>query len=846
MAGLDLTCGYYLHQVLQGGHPEQIFYSPFFTIDQVMVDEKFRILFLAFLWGAGIIAVLIAVFTNSSYQTGTINITPRIKDKDDAIHVPVATGNNEYGSARFMLNDKEFKRKFSVFKIIRPGQNERYKRIDDEDIQPIPSDKRHAYKGGLVIGKVYNKREERYYNRKYSRLGKVLSRLSAKFHEHFEPKNVSENITYNMNQNFIGRQVVKLNDYSKRKSLERMREQAYVIAEDTHASIIGATRSGKTRGMVLQTIGVLALAGESMVITDAKGEINIYTEEFLKSMGYNVVVFDFDDSVRSHSYNFLQPVIDAINADDTADAVSKTWDIVDLLVERSDKSEPIWRNGETSTIAAAIMIIVVENKEKPYLQNLTNVSHFISTMCETRDIVVNGQVVSHYIPLTNYMKSLKDNHPAKSLLSISDIAPSKTRSSFYTSALTTLRLFTDANIYNITNKSDIELHRIGYDKTAFFIRVPHEKKAYYPLATLLITQVYIELISVAKGAKRNFNAGGGLRLDRRTNFVLEEFGNYPPIPAFNEKLTLAGGYGIRFMMFIQSFAQFEEKYSKEVGKIIEGNCDTWIYLKTKDEDTKEQISKAMGQYTIATISESRQNDMMDQLMKTGQSHSHQLTGRALMTVDELNKMKRPYQVVLNGDNPPAMMWEPDLSRWTLNTLYGMGDKAHNNTLIQERMGKKPKFHQIAQENIKLWEDWKEYLDDNDPDKKTMPRKAKNDNQAGSGNNEPKDIEKESKKAKEEKQEQGESIVLSETDQAYIEEVNKREKAEKEKGIMTRKIIELEKERERREKETEQLRQALKEKEEKEDWEATQKQWEHAWDHLLPNNEEEFFDEENFQ
>ena len=38
----------------------------------------------------------------------------------------------------------------------------------------------------------------------------------------------------------------------------------YFTPEDTHSLIIGATRSGKTRNLVLPSIGLTAMAGESM------------------------------------------------------------------------------------------------------------------------------------------------------------------------------------------------------------------------------------------------------------------------------------------------------------------------------------------------------------------------------------------------------------------------------------------------------------------------------------------------------------------------------------------------------------------------------------------------------
>ena len=51
-----------------------------------------------------------------------------------------------------------------------------------------------------------------------------------------------------------------------------------------HSLTVGATRSGKTRCLVLQTIDNTALAGENMILSDPKGELYEYTSQNLKSL----------------------------------------------------------------------------------------------------------------------------------------------------------------------------------------------------------------------------------------------------------------------------------------------------------------------------------------------------------------------------------------------------------------------------------------------------------------------------------------------------------------------------------------------------------------------------------
>ena len=79
----------------------------------------------------------------------------------------------------------------------------------------------------------------------------------------------------------------------------KFRESVACITDDVHILIIGATRSGKTRCLVIQSICALALAAEGMVVNDPKGELYHYTHSFLESMGYMVQVVDFNNPKKS-------------------------------------------------------------------------------------------------------------------------------------------------------------------------------------------------------------------------------------------------------------------------------------------------------------------------------------------------------------------------------------------------------------------------------------------------------------------------------------------------------------------------------------------------------------------
>ena len=466
----------------------------------------------------------------------------------------------------------------------------------------------------------------------------------------------------------------------------RKNENIYYIDDNIHSLVVGATRSGKTRSIVLQTVGNLGLAGESMIISDPKAEIFHYTSKFLEDLGYEIITLDFKNPTKSTRYNFLQPVIDAVNREDYRKAEEYAWDITQSLVGNEDsKMEKIWRDGEMSVIAGAIMSVVFDNREHPEYQNLTNVFSFISEMCKT---------VGQQMPINKYIENLSPDHPASTIFNIARIAPEKTRGSFFTSALTTLRLFTSKSIYGMTCKSDFSLKQAGEKKTATYIILPDEKTTYYSLASLFVYQNYVSLVESAD------ERGGELKV--RVNYILDEFGNFTTIPAFSNMLTVAGGRRIRFNLFLQSFSQLENKYGKDIAENIRDNCQTWIYLKTSSNETASVIAKKLGSYTTSSYSRS---SSYSKYQSGSNSESMNLISRNLLTEDEILRIERPYVLVIQTGIFPIITKLPDISKWRFNTLFGMGDQEHNRKLRFEREGKRP-TKEI--EDIKLWGIWNMY------------------------------------------------------------------------------------------------------------------------------------------
>lgn len=210
-----------------------------------------------------------------------------------------------------------------------------------------------------------------------------------------------------------------------------------------------------------------------MLISDVKGELYLYTADNLKRLGYDVIAIDYINFLKSNKYNYLDIIINAVEDDNIPLAESLVSDMVNILVEKNDKTEPIWKNGEMSVIKTAIMAVVLENKGKRECQTLANAYYFVAEMFKPDKF---GK-----IPIDEYMDSKESNDPIKKFYAVAGTAPSKTRGSFVAAALSTLQMFINEYVASNTQESDFDLRNFAEKKTAIFILLPDDRDTYHKL-----------------------------------------------------------------------------------------------------------------------------------------------------------------------------------------------------------------------------------------------------------------------------------------------------------------------------------------------------------------------------
>ena len=356
-------------------------------------------------------------------------------------------------------------------------------------------------------------------------------------------------------------------------------KEIWVDNSEYHNLIIGSTGSGKTEMLVQPMVKCLAKSNQSMIITDPKGEIYERNANELRERGYKIVLLNFRDPQKGNCWNPLSLPYSLYKSGNSDKANELLDDLAMNILydESSQNQDPFWEKTSADYFAGLSLALFDDADESQINLNSINL---MTTAGEEK------------FRNTTYMKeyfSYKDEaSPAYVNVSSTLLAPQDTKGSILSVFKQKIKLFSSReNLSEMLSHSDFDMKDIGREKTAVFIVVQDEKKTYHSLVTIFIKQVYETLIDVAQ------EAGG--KLPFRTNFILDEFANMPPLKDVTTMVTAARSRAIRFSFIIQNFAQLNQVYGKENAETIKGNCGNIIYLISSELTALEEISKMCGE-----------------------------------------------------------------------------------------------------------------------------------------------------------------------------------------------------------------------------------------------------------
>ena len=356
----------------------------------------------------------------------------------------------------------------------------------------------------------------------------------------------------------------------------------YVWVDDgeAHNIVVGSTGSGKTQAVVFPMVYTLAKNGESMIITDPKGEIYEQTAVMLKERGYNIVLLNFRNPQNGNSWNPMGLPYRLYKEGNTDKAIELLDDLAlnILYEEKNGNADPFWEKSAADYFTGLALGLFEDATEEQINLNSMNL---MSSLGEERF----GGPNNNYIK--EYFNSKDPSRPAYVNASGTVFSAEDTKQGVLSTFKQKIKLFSSRdNLSEMLSYSNFDMKDIGRGKTAVFMIVQDEKKTLHPLATIFIKQVYETLIDVAQ------ESGG--KLPYRTNFILDEFANMPPLKDVTTMVTAARSRLIRFTFIIQNYAQLTQVYGKENAETIKGNCNI-MYLISSELQALEELSKLCGE-----------------------------------------------------------------------------------------------------------------------------------------------------------------------------------------------------------------------------------------------------------
>ncbi len=403
----------------------------------------------------------------------------------------------------------------------------------------------------------------------------------------------------------------------------------------SHALIISATGGGKTTSCVIPTVVSFARQKDkkSMVISDPKGEIYKKTAKVLEDEGYSVYLLNYRDPEHSEFWNPLTPIYrayhkvfeiyDQVEVVETENGLrnkfrgriyenqdqldgdiavvfdtemNKVGNMIDelagMMITFEDPKDRSWDSGAMDLLKAFLWAMLDDSREGKdgEAPSITEDTFSLRTLF---------QIFGSFRPLEDSnMKrvdggyfSERDKQSRAFLLSRTALDCSKVTRSSYTSVFQTkLSVFRNSTIQTITSCNSFDFAELLGGKVAVFICYQDEIKTHYKLISLFVQNAYKYLIEAA-------NEREDSKLPLPFYFMLDEFGNFPPITDFDTAITAARGRNIFFYCILQSYSQLDNIYGKHTAEIIRDNLNIKIFLGSNNPDTLVRFQQECGEYT---------------------------------------------------------------------------------------------------------------------------------------------------------------------------------------------------------------------------------------------------------
>lgn len=465
--------------------------------------------------------------------------------------------------------------------------------------------------------------------------------------------------------------------------------------------LIGPPGSGKSFGYVRTAVFQSIVRGESVVVTDPKGEIHNDMRKLLESRGYKAKVFNLINLDLSNAWDCVQEIYDPItgNIDDQRVITFCKTVIANTGGGANSKGDPFWESSEENLFRVAVsycayireksLIEIYERRAKELLTQLPYITQedeqsLIEIVKNPESAMVDRRRVVEYLAHSFYgdeegdrklseweedaptcnisdiydallhndldkweanFKYVPLSHPAASAWAVFKGMGERVQPNIVGGLNTRLQLFMTYKVRRVISNDDIRLANLGAEKTALFLIISDDNASMQLLSSLLLSFLFKDL-------KEAFDAVGGEgRIP--VNVVADELANTGVWPNFEKTIATARSRKIAVSLILQSLPQLTQLYGEENAETIIGCCNTMLVLGCNDKYTAEYISDKSGIVTIRakSVSDTRASSAGNRGVMQGYSLSEGDGKRNLVNPDEVQHLdKEQILIMTNGQN----------------------------------------------------------------------------------------------------------------------------------------------------------------------------------------------------
>lgn len=426
--------------------------------------------------------------------------------------------------------------------------------------------------------------------------------------------------------------------------------KALVETGDVHAMVTAASGAGKTAYFLYPNIEYACASGMSFLCTDTKGDLfRNYAGIAKDCYGYNVSVLDLRNPTRSDGNNLLHLVNKYMDtykndhknlaakakAEKYAKILSKT------LINSSDANygqNQFFYDSAEGLLTSVFLLLAEYLSDEDEDHRPCYKRHIISVFKLVQELLAPSDRDDGSNQFQDLIEQLPENHKARWFAGAALNSSTQAMASILSTVLSRLNTFLDSEMEQLLCfDTAIDAEKFCNEKSAIFIVLPEEDNTKYAIVSLLLQNLYREILAVAD------EQGGQLR--NRVVFYCDELGTIPPIQSLELMFSASRSRRLMLVPIVQSITgQLQKNYGKEGSEIIVDNCQLNIFGGfAPASQTAEEMSKALGNRTVLSGSISRGKD---------KSQSLQMMERPLMSADELKAMpKGEFIVMKTGLHP---------------------------------------------------------------------------------------------------------------------------------------------------------------------------------------------------